>query len=119
MNTNNFDGKILPGIPKTNTQIELRYAHAKGFFASVQGRNVSRVYANDGNTALADGYSVLNLRLGNTFTIKDFQIEPFVGVNNLTQSNYIANVQINAQSDRYFEPASLQYFFGGVKLRVK
>ena len=92
---------------------------AKGFFASVQGRNVSRVYANDGNTALADGYSVLNLRLGNTFTIKDFQIEPFVGVNNLTQSNYIANVQINAQSDRYFEPASLQYFFGGVKLRVK
>ena len=119
VNTNNFDGKILPGIPKTNTQIELRYAHAKGFFASVQGRNVSRVYANDGNTALADGYSVLNLRLGNTFTIKDFQIEPFVGVNNLTQSNYIANVQINAQSDRYFEPASLQYFFGGVKLRVK
>ena len=119
VNTTNFDGKILPGIPKTNTQIELRYAPAKGFFASIQGRNVSRVYANDSNTALADGYSVLNLRLGNTFSIKDFQIEPFVGVNNLTKTNYIANVQINAQSDRYFEPASLQYFFGGVKLRVK
>ena len=119
VNTTNFDGKILPGIPKTNTQIELRYGHSKGFFASIQGRNVSRVYANDGNTALADGYSVLNLRLGNTFSIKDFQIEPFAGVNNLTKTNYIANVQINAQSDRYFEPASLQYFFGGVKLRVK
>ena len=119
VNTTNFDGKILPGIPKTNTQIELRYAPAKGFFASIQGRNVSRVYANDSNTALADGYSVLNLRLGNTFSIKDFQIEPFVGVNNLTKTNYIANVQINAQSDRYFEPASLQYFFGGVKLRIK
>lgn len=119
VNTTNFDGKILPGIPKTNTQIELRYTPAKGFFASIQGRNVSRVYANDSNTALADGYSVLNLRLGNTFTIKDFQIEPFVGVNNLTKTNYIANVQINAQSDRYFEPAALQYFFGGVKLRVK
>ncbi len=119
VNTTNFDGKILPGIPKTNTQIELRYTHSKGFFASIQARNVSRVYANDGNTALADGYSVLNLRLGNTFTVKDFQIEPFVGINNLTKTNYIANVQINAQSDRYFEPASLQYFFGGVKLRVK
>ena len=119
VNTTIFDGKILPGIPKTNTQIELRYAHTKGFFASIQGRNVSRVYANDSNTALADGYSVLNLRLGNTFTIKDFQIEPFVGVNNLTKTNYIANVQINAQSDRYFEPAALQYFFGGVKFRVK
>jgi iron complex outermembrane recepter protein len=119
VNTTVFDDKILPGIPKTNAQFELRYSGIKDFFASIQGRIVSKVYANDANTALADGYSALNLRLGQTFTIKDFQCEPFLGVNNLTNTNYIANVQINAQSDRYFEPATLRYFFGGIKLRIK
>jgi iron complex outermembrane recepter protein len=118
VNTTIFDGKILPGIPKTNTQLEFRYAHEKGFFASVQGRNVSAVYANDANTASADAYSVVNLRLGHTFSAKMFQIEPFFGINNLTNTNYIANVQLNAQSDRYFEPATLRYFFGGLKMRL-
>jgi iron complex outermembrane receptor protein len=119
VNTTNFDGKILPGIPKTTTQVELRYAHEQGFFASVQGRNVSKVYANDANTALADAYTVLNLRLGYAVGIQGMEVEPFLGINNLTNTNYIANVQINAQSDRYFEPATLQYFFGGVKVRLK
>lgn len=119
VNTTNFDGKILPGIPKTNTQLELRYTHPKGFFAIVQGRNVSKVYANDANTAAADGYNVLNLRLGYAISVKSFEIEPFFGVNNLTNTNYIANVQLNAASDRFFEPASLRYIFGGLKVRVK
>ena len=119
VNTTSFDGKILPGIPKTNTQLELRYTHPKGFFAIVQGRNVSKVYANDANTAIADGYNVLNLRFGYEISVKSFEIEPFFGVNNLTNTNYIANVQLNAASDRFFEPASLRYIFGGLKIRVK
>ena len=118
-NAINYDGKILPGIPKTNTQLELRYTHPKGFFAIIQGRNVSKVYANDANTALAEAYCVLNLRLGHTISLKSFQIEPFLGVNNLTKSNYIANVLLNAANERFFEPSALQYFFGGLKLRVK
>jgi iron complex outermembrane recepter protein len=119
VNTTIFDGKILPAIPKTNAQFELRYAGTKGFFASIQGRIVDKIYANDANTAAAAGYSLLNLRLGHTFTIKDVQIEPFFGINNLMNTNYIANVQINAQSDRFFEPATLRYFFGGLKFRIK
>lgn len=118
VNTTVFDNKILPGIPKNSVQLELRYAGVKGFFASVQGRIVSKIYANDGNTALADGYALLNLRLGKTMTLKGCAFEPFLGINNLTNINYIANVQINAQSDRYFEPASLQYVFGGLKFRL-
>lgn len=118
-NTTVFDGKILPGIPKTNVQFELRYSGIKGFFATIQGRIVSKVYANDANTALAAGYSLLNLCLGHTINIKGCQVEPFLGINNLTNTNYIANVQINAQNDRYFEPAALQYFFGGLKFRIK
>jgi iron complex outermembrane recepter protein len=119
VNTTIYDGKTLPAIPKNNTQFELRYTGEKGLFASFQARIVDKVYANDANTFAAYGYSVLNLRLGHTFTIKDVQIEPFFGINNVTNTHYIANVQINAQSDRFFEPATLRYFFGGLKLRLK
>ncbi len=119
VNTTSFDGNVLPGIPKTHGQLELRYTPKNGFFAIVQGRYVGKVQANDANTAAADAYTVLNIRLGHTFSIKTCEIEPFLGVNNLTNTAYIANVQINAQSNRYFEPATLRYFFGGLKLRLK
>ena len=119
VNTTVFDGKTLPGIPKTQTQIELRYAHSKGFFAILQARNVGQVFANDDNTASADSYSVVNVRLGSVFSLKFMTIEPFFGINNLTDTHYIANVLLNAASDRFFEPAALRYFFGGIKFRLK
>ncbi len=119
VNTTSFDGKVLPGIPKTHGQLELRYSPTTGFFAIIQGRYVGKVQANDANTAAADAYAVLNIRVGYTFSIKTCEIEPFLGINNLTNTDYIANVQINAQSNRYFEPAALRYFFGGLKLRLK
>lgn len=117
-NTAIYDGKLLPGIPKTNTQLELRYAHPKGFFASFIGRNMSEVFANDANTASATDYSVFNCRLGHSFSMRGWAIEPFLGINNLNNTRYSANVQLNAQSDRFFEPAALRYAFGGVKLRL-
>jgi iron complex outermembrane recepter protein len=115
-----YAGKTLPGIPKTNTQIELRYApSSERFFASIQARHIGKIQANDANTAASKAYSILNLRLGSTFSFKKTQLEPFIGLNNLTNTQYIANVQINAQADRYFEPAMLFYLFGGLKIRLK
>ena len=118
-NTVVFDGKILPAIPKSHAQIELRYAVNDGFFASAQYRFVSPIFANDANTVSADAYSLLNLKLGHIFTLKGFQFEPFLGINNATNTHYVANVLINAQNDRYFEPSSLRYYFGGFKFRIK
>jgi iron complex outermembrane recepter protein len=118
VNTTIFDGKTLPGIPKNNTQVELRYFHPKGFFAMVQGRRVGDVYANDANTSFADTYMVLNARIGHHFSVKRLGIEPFLGINNVTNTAYIANVQINATGDRFFEPATTRYFFGGLKMNI-
>lgn len=113
-----FDGKILPGIPSSFGQLELRYTPTRRWFATVQGRYISKVFADDGNTAFGSAYTLLNLRAGYVFTVKKVQLEPFAGANNVTGSRYMANVQINAQGGRYFEPGPLQYFFGGVKIRL-
>ena len=118
VNTTVLDGKTLPGIPKSHSQIELRYFNEKGLFLILQNRNAAQVFANDANTAVANAYSVFNVRMGYTMSLKQVQFEPFLGINNLSNANYMANVQINAQGDRFFEPAAQRYFFGGIKFRL-
>lgn len=118
VNTTIYDGKVMPGVPKSHSQLELRYFNSKGFFLIAQNRNASIIFANDNNTFETNPYSILNFRAGYVISFKTVQAEPFIGINNILNSNYIANVQINAQSERYFEPAAKRYFFGGIKIRL-
>ena len=113
-----FDGNMLPGIPKHNIYGEIRYFSAKGLYAIAQARSISKIYADDANTAQNNEYVTVNLKAGYQIKIGNFQIEPFVGVNNLLNEIYNANVQINATANRYFEPAQGSFIFGGISLRV-
>lgn len=117
--TGNFEGNVLPGIPKHAAQVELRYFTQSGLFAIAQVRHASDLYADDANAVTANGYTVANLRLGVQKTIGKIHIEPFVGVNNLLEATYFQNVQINASANRYFEPAQSRFWFGGIKISVK
>ncbi len=113
-----FDGNILPGIPKHAAQAELRYFRPKGLFAILQLRHVSDLYADDANAVTANGYTSLNVRLGGNVHLGRLGVEPFVGVNNLLNAVYFQNVQINAANGRYFEPAQGQFWFGGLKVNI-
>ena len=44
---------------------------------------------------------------------------PFVGVNNLFDESYNANMRINAFGGRYFEPAPDGNFYGGLTVRKR
>ncbi|MFN8343664.1 MAG: TonB-dependent receptor [Spirosomataceae bacterium] len=114
-----FDGNVLPGIPKHAAQAELRYFMQAGLFAIAQVRHASQLYADDANAVTANGYTVLNLRLGGQKTWGKMHIEPFVGVNNLMDVLYFQNVQINASANRYFEPSQGRFWFGGLKVGIK
>jgi iron complex outermembrane receptor protein len=114
-----FDGNILPGIPKHAAQAELRYFLPSGLFAIAQVRHASDLYADDANAVTANGYTNLNLRIGGAFRAGRLGIEPFVGVNNLLNTIYFQNVQINAANGRYFEPAQGRFWFGGAKINIQ
>lgn len=117
-NNISYAGKYLPAIPKNNTQLELRYAHPKGFWASLQARKISKLYANDANTTFANAYQTIHLKMAYTVKIKRLTYEPYLSINNLTNSHFVGNLLINASNNRYFEPALPRYFFGGIKIRV-
>jgi iron complex outermembrane recepter protein len=113
-----FDGNILPGIPKHNIYGEIRYFPRMGLYAIAQVRSISKIYADDANSAQNEGYVTVNLRAGYQYKIGNIQLEPFVGVNNLFNEIYNANVQINATANRYFEPAQGSFVFGGLAVRI-
>ncbi|PMD98240.1 TonB-dependent receptor [Siphonobacter sp. BAB-5405] len=113
-----FDNNQLPGIPPHSGYAEVRYFRPAGFYGIVQFRRNGTFYADDANAVRTDAYSLLNLRLGWQIKRNNWSLEPFVGINNLLNQRYFANIQINAAGGRYFEPAMDRTFFGGVKVRL-
>ncbi|MEY4538502.1 MAG: hypothetical protein RLZZ306_259 [Bacteroidota bacterium] len=113
-----FDGNILPGIPKHNVYGEIRYFPRIGIYAIAQVRSIGEIYADDANLTKNDSYATVNLRVGYRKQIRSLTIEPFIGINNLFNEIYNANIQINAAFNRYFEPAAGSFVFGGLTIRV-
>jgi iron complex outermembrane recepter protein len=113
-----FDGNTLPGIPKHNIYGEIRYFPRIGIYAIAQVRSIGELYPDDANLTKNNSYATVNLRLGYRKQIKSLTFEPFIGINNLFNEIYNANIQINATASRYFEPAAGSFVFGGLTIRV-
>jgi iron complex outermembrane recepter protein len=116
--TGKFDGNTLPGIPKHNIYGEIRYFPRIGIYFIAQIRSIGELYADDANLTKNNSYATVNLRLGYRKQIKNLSIEPFLGINNLFNEIYNANIQINATANRYFEPAAGSLLFGGLTVRI-
>ena len=113
-----FDGNTLPGIPRHNIYGEIRYFPRIGMYAIAQIRSIGELYADDANLTKNNSYTTVNLRVGYRKQIKSLTLEPFIGINNIFDEIYNANVQINATFNRYFEPAAGSFVFGGLTVRV-
>jgi iron complex outermembrane receptor protein len=113
-----FSGNRLPGVPGHLLFTELKYRHSSGFYAIGDLLRVGEFYADNANSeaGFIDAYTVVNLRVGGRFSAGNFDVSPFVGVNNLFDEEYFANVRLNAAFNRFFEPAPGVNVFGGVEL---
>jgi iron complex outermembrane receptor protein len=117
-NGNDFAGNSIPGIPRNLLRGEIAYSHASGFFGSINAIDVGDIYVDNANSGVSESYVVVNLRTGFAkLRFGNWMLSPFVGVNNLTNEPYSANIRINAFGGRYFEPAPGRHFFGGLEIR--
>ncbi len=113
----NFADNRLPGIPKHMLFSEIRYQKNEGWYGLIQMRYNSPLYADDANETLDSGYIVANVRTGFLKKLNTIILEPFLGINNITDSQYTANIRINAFGGRYYEPAEGISIFGGLRVR--
>ncbi|MCI0527801.1 MAG: TonB-dependent receptor, partial [Nitrospira sp.] len=111
-----FDDNQIPGIPKNQAYGEIAYYHASGVYGAWDVLFVGEFFANNANTVKTDSYTVSNLRLGYIGRFGNWGFSPFLGLNNLFDEEYNANVRINAANGRYFEPAPGFNLYGGASL---
>jgi len=126
-NGNDHSGKTIPGIPENLFRGEISYTHSSGFYAALDALNVGRLYAKNDNSASVESYSVVNFRTGLAdWHLGNWQLEPFIGVNNLTDEFYFSEIRINAfggppfgppDGARYYEPAPDRNVYGGLAIR--
>lgn len=107
------NGNELPGLPEHHAYLEIAYDHPSGMFIAADVLYVGDFWANNANSIVNDSSVVANIRAGHEFEYGRWGITPFIGVNNLANSEYNANVRINGFGGRLFEPGPERNWYGG------
>ena len=113
---NEFDGNRLPGLPRDEVFLEADWRGSERF-ASVELRHVGGVFADNANDEEVDSYNLVNLRVGQDWRSRTGErLQAWVGIDNVFAEEYFANIRVNANNDRFFEPAPERTLRAGVEL---
>ncbi len=113
---NDYSGNRISGIPKHFLNSGLQYDRGTGVFYAIDFSRTGKLYVNDQNSESAPGYSLLHVRGGWNFGLKNIRLKMYAGVRNITDAEYFDNVRINAFGGRYYEPAPGRNYFGGIEV---
>jgi iron complex outermembrane receptor protein len=116
---NVYDGNRIPGIPEHLAQAALEWDHAAGWYAGLDVLYAGHFYADDANTVEAGDYLVADLRMGYGFESGAWLVEPFAGIGNLLDEDYMSNIRLNAAFGRYYEPAPERNAYAGLSVRYE
>lgn len=113
---NDFSGNRLPGLPEHKLFVEADWRAADGRYARAGVRYVDSVYADNANEVRVDDYTTLDLRAGRVWSASGRRVEAWVGIDNATDSEHVANVRVNATGGRFFEPAPGRTWVAGLEV---
>ncbi len=116
-------GNVIPGTAKNVMFGELTYRDPSGWFVSADATYVGSQFGDNNNTAFGkvSAYTLASLRMGWDFNLAKTVVSPYIGVDNLLDETYIANVRLNpvgvgTAAGRYFEPGPPRTAYAGVSL---
>lgn len=116
--TIDLSGKKLPSVP-ANTFSFLADVEMKNFYANANYYYASKIFLNDVNTASADGYHLLGLRLGWKKTFKKkITVNVYAGADNLLNEVYSLGNDINDARGRYYNTAAGRNYYTGVSFQL-
>lgn len=119
-------GNKIPGIPQSFLFSELLWTALKmdgskkgaalGSQAGIEFTQAGRLYANDTNTASADGYATLNLKASHGWSMGAGSLTAYARIDNLTDERYVGSVIVNQGSSQFYEPAPGRNWTLGLRL---
>ena len=118
-------GNQLPGIPQHFLFSELLWSSQAaggskrlarlGTQAGVELTKAGRLYANDTNTASAEGYTTLALKASQGWAVGPGSLTAYARVDNLTDKRYVGSVIVNQAGSQFYEPAPGRNWTLGVR----
>ncbi|TYP72832.1 TonB-dependent receptor family protein [Aquimarina intermedia] len=118
-----FSGNELTGVPSEVLNAGLNLVTRNSFYGMLSMQYVGDIPVNDGNTVYTDNYTLLNAQLGyKNKMLKRLHYDLFLNVNNITDSKYAAQVQVNAigfgnNAPRYFYPGIPFNYSAGINIK--
>ena len=123
---NTAAGNQLPGIPQHFLFSELLWTSQAaggnprqarlGTRAGVELTQAGRLFANDTNTASADGYTTLALKASHGWAVGAGSLTAYARVDNLTDKRYEGSVIVNQVASQFYEPAPGRNWTLGLRL---
>ena len=116
---NDLKGTKIPGVPQTYGGLTLL-----GDFESGFGFELSNNYRGEFTLSTSDDINmeesvfIMNLKLKYTIGFTNFNVEPYVSINNLTNALYSDNIRINSSFLNYYEPAPERNFLIGIRFNI-
>ena len=119
-------GARRPGIPQHFLFSELLWSSQsadgakrltrRGSQAGIEFTQAGRLYANDTNTASADGYATLNLKASHSWAMGSGSLTAYARIDNLTDERYVGSVIVNQAVSQFYEPAPGRNWTLGLRL---
>jgi len=98
-------GNRIPGVARSALFAAVGWTPPSGWRGGAELRRLSRVFANDANTAAAPGYLVAAAHIGYLVPAGAWEFSSFARVDNLFSRTYAGSVIVNEGNGRFFEPA--------------
>lgn len=122
-------GNRMPGIPQHFLYTELLWSAQAldsagrkpglGTQAGAEVVSAGKLYANDSNTASAEGYSTLNLKASQGWPVAGKgSLTAYGRLDNVTDQRYVGSVIVNQAASQFYEPAPGFNWTLGVRLNV-
>lgn len=117
--TNDFSGNDLTGVPPHNVVSRLDIRTRPGIYLNFTHQFTDKIPLNDANTVFQESYDLVNLRAGWVKSLGNFDLELFAGVDNLLDESYSLGNDLNAFAGRFYQPAPVRNWYGGVKVGLR
>lgn len=109
-------GNAIPGVARNAFYAGLDWMPEQGFRAGIDGRYLSKIYVNDGNTESAPSYFVVGAHVGYVWRNGPWRIASHLRVDNVFDRRYAGSVIVNEGNRRYYEPAPGRNWNAGVNV---
>ncbi|MGE4368996.1 MAG: TonB-dependent receptor family protein [Burkholderiaceae bacterium] len=107
-------GNRIPGIPGHMAFAGVSWTPDTGWQWGLEGRYLSKIYVNDGNTQNAPAYFTASASVGYRWEAGPWMITSFARIDNLFNRRYAGSVIVNESNARYYEPAPGRHWGAGL-----